>query len=211
MTASVFGPVSGTSLPVRCVSFSCCCCCCCRFLWSSCSTRVLLHSFSARSGSPNLRCLNCVLVSHVCSGVIRSLPVRVHPTQAIWRCFEGQLHSAFRAVVNHALRDFLDFPSENFATRSASLQTLIVTSRRSRATCVSTCPNIPCTRPWRHATYRYRIPLQCNLEFMPMISGHALHAQCWGFATHSCLEFGLPLDNAITVCVFDAALINIFP
>ena len=36
-----------------------------------------LHSFSARSGSPNLRCLNCVLVSHVCSGVIRSLPVRV--------------------------------------------------------------------------------------------------------------------------------------
>ena len=55
---------------------------------SSCSMHVPLHSFSARSGHRNLRCLSCALVSHVCPGVPRSLPVRVYPTQAIKRCSE---------------------------------------------------------------------------------------------------------------------------
>ena len=45
--------------------------------------------------SENLRCLNCVLVSHVRSGALRSLLVRVQPTQALQRCFESQLLSAF--------------------------------------------------------------------------------------------------------------------
>ena len=53
---------------------------------------VSYPTLAAPAGSLNLRCLNCVFVSYVCSGVLLSLPVRFHPTQAIERCFESILN-----------------------------------------------------------------------------------------------------------------------
>ena len=56
---------------------------------SSCSTHVPLHSFSARPGSLNERCMSYVLLSHVylkISGLCLSESTRL---QAIWRCFES--------------------------------------------------------------------------------------------------------------------------
>ena len=100
--AAMSAPVTGMLLPVRCASFSCCCY---RLLCSSCPTHVPLHSFSARSGSLIRRCVSCVLVSHDCSGVLRSLPI--HPIEDIERSFESQLRSVLR-VVTHVLHDFLD-------------------------------------------------------------------------------------------------------
>ena len=80
----VCGSVSGSSMSVHCACFSCCCS---HLLFY----RVPLMSHSTRFGSLKLRSLTCVLVSYVCSGVLRSLPVRVHSPQAIQRCFESFL------------------------------------------------------------------------------------------------------------------------
>ena len=89
MSASVFGSVSGTSKSVPTWLL---------LLWLlSLTVFIVIHScliptLVAPAGSLNLRCLNCVFVSYVCSGVLRSLPVRVHPTQAIERCFGSFLN-----------------------------------------------------------------------------------------------------------------------
>ena len=69
------------------------------------------HSFSAPSRSLKLCCLNCVLVSHVCSAVLRSLPVPMRSTQAVWSCCESELRFALRVVVAHVLHDLLYFLS----------------------------------------------------------------------------------------------------
>ena len=115
----VLGPVSGPSLPARCVSFSCCCY---PLAVTSCSAHVPLHFISARSGSLNLRCLHCALVSHVCPGVLQSLPVRVHPrlktSSAAMRAY---CDLPFAQWSHNVVRDFLILPSSwNFVMRSAS-------------------------------------------------------------------------------------------
>ena len=55
---------------------------------------------------PTAGCFSCL---NVCSCVLHSLLVRVHPTQAIWRCSESSLRSAHRVVVTNVLHDVLDF------------------------------------------------------------------------------------------------------
>ena len=61
--------------------------------------------------------LFCVLVSHVCSGVLRALFVRV------WRCFENAPRSALRVVVTLVCTmSWIFLPSKIFVLKSASLR-----------------------------------------------------------------------------------------
>ena len=144
--------------------------CCFFIVFHSCPTHVPLQSFPARSESLSLRCLNCVPVSHTCSGV---LPVQVHPTEAIWRTTENLL---FVLRYTMFIAQFLEFPFRQgiFIIKSASLLVpgifRIVASRLWNTSCTHKplcvhVSNLPCTQPWRRATSRHRICLRCVLGF----------------------------------------------
>ena len=126
--------------------------CCFFIVFHSCPTHVPLQSFPARSESLSLRCLNCVPVSHTCSGVV---PVQVHPTQAIWRTTENLLFVLRYTMLN---AQFLEFPFRPgiFVTKSASLLVpgifRIVASRLWNTSCTHKplcvhVSNLPCTHP----------------------------------------------------------------
>ena len=169
-----------------------------RLAVSSSSTHVPLHSFSAPSGSLNLRCLSCALVSHVCSGVLRSLPVRVHSTQAVWSCFESELRSPLRVVVAHVLHDFLDFLSIKKMSSQSLLRCWFLGMSESLPLACGQLPaptNTVCPRvdPSLHPVVatnasKYRISFKCNLDHMCVISGHALEFHRCGCATHKNVE-----------------------
>ena len=89
---------------------------------------------------------------------------------------------------------------KNVVTKSASLLVAgtvrIVASRLWTTACTHKpqCVHVStvfCTQSKRHTTSRYRISFECNLDHVCVISGHALHAQRCGCATHTTAELRL--------------------
>ena len=114
-------------------------------------------TLAAPAGSLNLRCLNCVFVSHVFSDVFRSLSVRVRPTQVIERCFTSILNYDLPFVQRKSIccaMSWIFFLSMTLFMKSALLLFpgifRIVASRLWKTPCtrhhwVSTCRTFPTT------------------------------------------------------------------
>ena len=100
----------------------------------------------------------------------RSLRVRVHPTQAIWRCFESLPRSAHRLVVTSmffhevcSLANSWDFRNRCFSP-----------VEKLPPPTTTMCPRVEHSlRPVVPATSKYRIGPWCNLDLMSVISSRA--------------------------------------
>ena len=166
MSVLATGTFSGISQRLHFIGFSCWYCSC----WFH---RVPLHSIVQLPLDLSFyACWKRVLVSRVsvsdgtvslASSASRLLHPQVHPTQAIERCLEGSLLSAFRVVVTSCCSRCLGMclPSMNFVMRSA----LSLTLRIFQIVASSLCAGLlaPTTTGWPRVA-RFQHPIVCQVQ-----------------------------------------------